>query len=174
MAQRWRISLQHRSSGLGRSSREGNGHPLQYSCQDNPMDRGAWKATVCGVTESDTTEWLILTLSHYSTFLRSGYLKINRKVKQKQTNKKTGLSVYRKGYKEGWSTLGEYRKTWPLSPGWFMTLNWLWRASFLSYFLLSFLSLVDRFDWNLFLFTPLFFKIKVNWRIVGLQWCVNY
>ena len=32
--------------GLGRSSGEGNGNPLQYSCLGNPMDRGAWWATV--------------------------------------------------------------------------------------------------------------------------------
>ena len=32
--------------GLGRSLREGNGNPLQYSCLENPMDRGAWWATV--------------------------------------------------------------------------------------------------------------------------------
>ena len=32
--------------GLGRSSGEGNGNPLQYSCLENPMDRGAWWATV--------------------------------------------------------------------------------------------------------------------------------
>ena len=30
--------------GLGRSSGEGNGNPLQYSCLENPMDRGAWQA----------------------------------------------------------------------------------------------------------------------------------
>ena len=34
--------------GLGRSSEEGNGNPLQYSCLENPMDRGAWKLTVQG------------------------------------------------------------------------------------------------------------------------------
>ena len=35
--------------GLGRSPGEGNGYPLQYSCLENPMDRGAWWATVHGV-----------------------------------------------------------------------------------------------------------------------------
>ena len=36
--------------GLGRSTGEGNGNPLQYSCLENPMDRGAWQAIVHGVT----------------------------------------------------------------------------------------------------------------------------
>ena len=36
--------------GKGRSPREGNGNPLQYPCLENPMDRGAWQATVVGVT----------------------------------------------------------------------------------------------------------------------------
>jgi len=40
--------------GLGRSSGEGDGNPLQYSCLENPMDRGAWKAIVLGVTKSWT------------------------------------------------------------------------------------------------------------------------
>ena len=40
--------------GLGRSPGEGNGNPLQYSCLENSMDRGAWWATVHGVTKSQT------------------------------------------------------------------------------------------------------------------------
>jgi len=42
--------------GLGMSPGGGHGNPLQYSCLENPMDRGAWQATVRGVTESDPTE----------------------------------------------------------------------------------------------------------------------
>ena len=38
--------------GSGRSPGEGNGNPLQYSCLENPMDRGTWWATVHGVAES--------------------------------------------------------------------------------------------------------------------------
>ena len=40
--------------GLGRSSGEGNGNLLQYSCLENPMDGGAWQATVHGVAKSQT------------------------------------------------------------------------------------------------------------------------
>ena len=39
---------------LGRSPGEGNGNPLQCSCLENPMDRGAWQAIVHGVAESQT------------------------------------------------------------------------------------------------------------------------
>ena len=40
--------------GLGRSPGEGSGNPLQYSSLENPMDRGAWRAPVHGVTKSQT------------------------------------------------------------------------------------------------------------------------
>ena len=40
---------------LGRSPRGGNGNPLQYSCLKNPMDRGAWWATVQGAAKSQTS-----------------------------------------------------------------------------------------------------------------------
>ena len=40
--------------GLGRSLGEGNGNPLQYSCLENPMDRGAWQATVPGLQKVQT------------------------------------------------------------------------------------------------------------------------
>ena len=39
---------------FNKTSGEGNGTPLQYSCLENPMDRGAWKAAVHGVTEGQT------------------------------------------------------------------------------------------------------------------------
>ena len=42
--------------GLGRPPGEGNGNPLQYSCLENSMDRGAWWAPVHGVAKSDMPE----------------------------------------------------------------------------------------------------------------------
>ena len=42
--------------GLGRSPGRGYGNPLQYSCLENPMDRGAWGATAHSVAKLDTTE----------------------------------------------------------------------------------------------------------------------
>ena len=40
--------------GLGRSPAGGHGNPLQYSCLENPMDRGAWRASVYGVAKNQT------------------------------------------------------------------------------------------------------------------------
>ena len=51
--------------GLGRSPGEENGNPLQYSCLETSMDRGAWQATVHGVAKSQT--WLS---THESTHLQ--------------------------------------------------------------------------------------------------------
>ena len=53
--------------GSGRSPGGGNGNPLQYSCLENSMDRGAWQATVHGVTKSQT--WLSNSAQHYFKLL---------------------------------------------------------------------------------------------------------
>ena len=55
-ASRWHsyLSCYVFSSELTCTSGEGNGTPLQYSCLENPMDRGAWRAAVHGVARSRT------------------------------------------------------------------------------------------------------------------------
>ena len=57
--------------GSGRSSRIGNGNPLQYSCLENSMDRGAWQAIVHGITKS---------LTQLSTHTPNTYLNLVRGV----------------------------------------------------------------------------------------------
>ena len=58
--------------GLERSSRGGRGNPLQYSCLENPMDRGAWWVTVCEVTKSQT--WLKRSSMHSCNLRNSNHL----------------------------------------------------------------------------------------------------
>ena len=55
--------------GLGRSPGEGKGYPRQYSCLENPMDGGAWWATVHGVTKSQTrlSDFITMEVSDQNT-----------------------------------------------------------------------------------------------------------
>ena len=55
--------------GSGRSPGGGHGHPLQYSCLENAMDRGAWWATVYGVAESQARLKLLSMNPHMNTHL---------------------------------------------------------------------------------------------------------
>ena len=52
--------------GSERSPGEGNGNPLQYSCLENPLDRGAWEATVHGITESERLSYFTCTFSDFT------------------------------------------------------------------------------------------------------------
>ena len=58
--------------GLGRSPGEENGNSFQYSCLENPMDWGAWWATVHGVSKSWTWQWLSM---HGMVWKRTGEIK---------------------------------------------------------------------------------------------------
>ena len=63
--------------GLGRSPGGGHGNPLQYSCLENPMDKGAWQAMILGVTNSQTwLKWLSIHTHSLHICLYSIYTKI--------------------------------------------------------------------------------------------------
>ena len=66
--------------GLRRSPGEGNGNPLQNSCLENPTDRGAWRATVPGVTKSRTR------LSEFTHSLPALFQRLSLAVRKKKTN----------------------------------------------------------------------------------------
>ena len=64
--------------GLGRSLGEGNGNPLQYSCLENPMDGGAWRASLWGPKSWTRLKWL----NYYCCLM-----------KVKEESEKTGLKL---------------------------------------------------------------------------------
>ena len=57
--------------GLGRSPVRGNSNPLQYSCLENPMDRGAWQSAVHRVAELETTEATLRAHTHTLVLLNA-------------------------------------------------------------------------------------------------------
>ena len=57
-----------------RSPGVGNGNPLQYSCLENPMDRGAWWATVHGVTKSQTELTMSMNVESLLRYFKISYL----------------------------------------------------------------------------------------------------
>ena len=68
--------------GSGRSLGEGNDNPLQYSCLENPMDRGAWQAISMGLQESDTTEGLSMCTHICKTQILSEIMQKNWQLSQ--------------------------------------------------------------------------------------------
>ena len=78
--------------GMGRSPGEGNGNPLQYSCHNNPMDRGAWQATVHGVAKSPVRQdWVTeqactVSQQRETQILSAGRTLICHRLKSPQAN----------------------------------------------------------------------------------------
>ena len=91
--------------GLGISSGEGNGNPLQYSCLENPKDRGACQATVQGVAKS----WTQLNSNAFSFFQGTRSHMLQFKIPDAAT--KTHRSQINKYYKKIINALKEQRKT---------------------------------------------------------------
>ena len=90
----------HKRYRWGRSPGGGHDNPLQYSCLENPMDRGAWWATVHGVTKSQTwLKWLsthtfilkILLLTYVNKIVIHSYLMIMHIDNWGLGNRKTNL-----------------------------------------------------------------------------------
>ena len=77
--------------GLGRSPGEGNGNPLQYSCLGNPMDRGAWQATVHEVAMSQIG---LSTKNNFNVSLIQGHTKVESQVYWFPGNLQTGIFGY--------------------------------------------------------------------------------
>ena len=85
--------------GSGRSLEVGNGNPFQYSCLENSMDRGAWKAIVHGVTkELDTTEGLNKNMYRQHSPLRWSIMRVANVKVHKKFSKETHLTWYDSGY----------------------------------------------------------------------------
>jgi len=100
-------------SRSGKSPGEGNGNPLQYSCLENSMDRGAWRAAVHGVTKSWT--WL----SNWA--FKNGSLIINLEMWLVRSPWCQVKSKSRKQWQA--SGAGHFRKQWQEHSGWKQSLH---------------------------------------------------
>ena len=113
--------------GLGISSGEGNGNPLQYSCLENPTDRGAWQAAVHGVAKS----WTQLNSNTFSFFQGTRSHMLQLKIPHATT--KTHCSQINKYYKKIINALKEQRprNTSRLKEAERYELNAIWGPEFL-------------------------------------------
>ena len=101
--------------GLGRSPGEGNGNPLQYSCLENPMDGGAWWATVHGVAKS-RTRLSDLTLTFHSVCYSSerkavlpSFINVRTKVSENESESRSVVynSLQPHGLYSPWNSPGQ-------------------------------------------------------------------
>ena len=105
-------------SGLGKSPGEGTGNPLQCSCLEKSMNRGAWRATVHGIAESDMTVWLthcskvwnlqvnlgtMITVNVYCLFLMLWNSRLKKKEKSSVLSSKIQFLFFISFQNSSWS-----------------------------------------------------------------------
>ena len=134
----WRICLHCRKPGvlpgLGRSPGGGHGNPLPCSCLENPLDRGAWWATVHGVSKSRTLGDYTFTL----TDRRASPMAPWRQELHPQQHAPLRVAVSITGLvsRRSFSTIASNRAPWPRRPVLLSSLSKLWLSSW---------SLLSRF-----------------------------
>ena len=126
--------------GSERSPGEGNGNPLQYSCLENPIDRGAWWATVRGVTELDKTKRLTnqLIICLRPVFPSVSSLKERKKVLScllmnlgsfpHGSHSKQSASQCRRLRFDPWVRKIPWRREWQPTPGFLPWKSHRWRS----------------------------------------------
>ena len=84
---------------------EGNGSPLQYSCLENPMDRGAWQAAVHGIAKSGTRLSDFTITFHFQDCSKIAFTPILLGVQEKVNSGRRDINVEREGINKCISTL---------------------------------------------------------------------
>ena len=127
--------------GSGRPPGEGNGNPLQCSCLENPMDRGAWQATVHGVTKSWTRlQWLITRV--WANFLKCFLFSSEFLLFSSPPVSPHSVSEHKRFQEHFRSVIAPYR---PYSVSWSSDLC---RISLFPHLSLVFSLLPSRFPWS--------------------------
>ena len=111
--------------GWGRSLGGGHGNPLQYSCQENPMDRGTWRGAYNPWNQKELDDWSDLACMHTQLESRYTFKYINKSFKKKKPTWRCSWTVFSCDFswrgsvlkpQPAWTGLGTQRKLWLIPP----------------------------------------------------------